>query len=54
MRATVAELTVEGPAETLAAVEAARGDLIDAGGVKALVLVEASEFSVGVDLAAEG
>jgi valyl-tRNA synthetase len=53
MRAKVAELTVEGPPETLAAVEAARRDILDAGGVETLVLVEAPELSVGVVLADE-
>ncbi|HWE68611.1 MAG TPA: valine--tRNA ligase [Acidimicrobiales bacterium] len=51
MRARVAELTVEGPADLLAAVEAARGDLVDAGGVESLILVEAEAFSVAVVLA---
>ena len=38
MRARVALLTVTGPPATLAAVEAARGDIIDAGGVDELVV----------------
>ena len=46
MRSGVAELTVSGPAATLAAVDAARRDIVDAGGVEALELVEAAEFSV--------
>ena len=46
MRARVAELTVSGPAPTLAAVTAARGDLVDAGGIDDLQLVESAEFSV--------
>jgi valyl-tRNA synthetase len=53
MRAKVRELTVTGPALVLAAVEAARGDLIDAGGVEELRLVEAEVFSVSVALAKE-
>jgi valyl-tRNA synthetase len=54
MRAKVAELTVSGPAATLASVEAARRDLIDAGGIEELRLVEAPEFSVETRLADEG
>jgi valyl-tRNA synthetase len=54
MRSRVAELTVSGPAATLAAVEAARRDLIDAGGIEVLHLVEAPEFSVDVRLDDEG
>jgi valyl-tRNA synthetase len=46
MRSRVDELVVSGPPTTLAAVEAARRDLIDAGGIDALELVEAAEFSV--------
>jgi valyl-tRNA synthetase len=46
MRSRVAELTVSGPAATLAAVDAARRDIVDAGGVEVLELVEAAEFSV--------
>ena len=38
MRARVALLTVTGPPATLAAVEAARGDIVDAGGVDELVV----------------
>jgi valyl-tRNA synthetase len=53
MRAPVAILTVTGPADTLAAVEAAQGDLKDAGGVNQLVLTQAEEFSVTVELAEE-
>jgi valyl-tRNA synthetase len=53
MRARVASLTVSGPAATLAAVTAARQDLIDAGGVDALHLVEADEFATAVELAEE-
>jgi valyl-tRNA synthetase len=51
MRSRVDELVVSGPPATLAAVAAARRDLIDAGGIDALELVEAAEFSVGVRLA---
>jgi valyl-tRNA synthetase len=54
MRARVTELTVSGPGDTLELVEAARGDLVDAGGVESLVLVEADELVVGVVLADEG
>ncbi len=53
MRAKVARLVVAGPTATLAAVEAARGDLVDAGGVEALELVEADAFSVVIELAPE-
>ena len=53
MRARVACLTVTGPAATLAAVEAARGDIVDAGGVDALVLAEGDALSVEVELADE-
>jgi valyl-tRNA synthetase len=50
MRARVAELTVRGPDDTVAALEAARGDLVDAGGVESLLFVEADELSVAVVL----
>ncbi len=53
MRARVARLTVTGPAATLAAVEAARGDLVDAGGVDELVVTEGDALSVAVALADE-
>jgi valyl-tRNA synthetase len=53
MRAKVRQLAVSGPADVLAAVEAARGDLIDAGGVEELLLVEADTLSVAVELAEE-
>jgi valyl-tRNA synthetase len=53
MRAPVRTLTVAGPAAVLAAVEAARGDLIDAGGVEELRLAEAVTFDVQVTLADE-
>ena len=45
MRARVARLMVTGPPATLAAVEAARGDLIDAGGVDELVVAEGDALS---------
>jgi valyl-tRNA synthetase len=54
MRAKVDTLVVSGPAASLAAVDAARGDLTDAGGVEELTLVEAEEFAVSVVLASEG
>jgi len=54
MRARVAQLTVTGPPATLAAVEAARADLIDAGGVDRLELVAGDELAVVVDLARDG
>ncbi len=53
MRAKVSLLVVSGPPATLAAVDAARGDLTDAGGVEELQLVEAESFSVAVSLADE-
>jgi hypothetical protein len=53
MRAKVRLLTVSGPPDVLAAVDAARGDLIDAGGVELLQLEEGSELSVVVELAEE-
>jgi valyl-tRNA synthetase len=53
MRARVALLTVTAPAATLAAVEAARGDIVDAGGVDELVVAEADTLSVEVELAEE-
>ncbi len=51
MRARVSRLTVAGPPRTLDAVQAARGDLLDAGGVDDLVLAPADELSVQVALA---
>jgi valyl-tRNA synthetase len=51
MRARVALLKVTGPPETLAAVEAARGDIVDAGGVDELVISTGDELSVTVVLA---
>jgi valyl-tRNA synthetase len=54
MRARVARLTVGGPAATLAAVEAARGDIADAGGVDELVVVATGDtLTVDVLLADE-
>jgi valyl-tRNA synthetase len=53
MRAKVRRLTVAGPSHTLAAVEAARGDIADAGGVEELQLLEADAFSVSIELALE-
>jgi valyl-tRNA synthetase len=54
MRAKVRLLTVSGPPATLAAVDAARGDLIDAGGVEELRLEPAETLEVSVTLAEEG
>jgi valyl-tRNA synthetase len=53
MRAKVRLLTASGPAAVLAAVEAAREDLADAGGVDEVRLAEAADFSVAVELAEE-
>ena len=53
MRARVARLTVRGPAATLAAVDAARGDIVDAGGVDELVCADGDALSVEVELADE-
>jgi valyl-tRNA synthetase len=53
MRARVARLTVTGPPATLAAVEAARGDLMDAGGVDELVVAAGDALSVEAELAEE-
>ena len=53
MRAKVQLLTVSGPPAVLAAVESARSDLIDAGGVEELRLVEAEALEVSVLLAEE-
>ena len=44
---------VSGPPETLAAVEAARGDIVDAGGVDELVVCAGDALSVPVMLADE-
>jgi len=54
MRARVARLTVTGPPATLAAVEAARQDIADAGGVDELVVVATGDaLTVDVRLADE-
>jgi valyl-tRNA synthetase len=53
MRARVAHLVVTGPVATLAAVDAARGDLMDAGGVDELVLTEGDAVGVEAELAEE-
>jgi valyl-tRNA synthetase len=53
MRAKVRRLIVAGPTHTLAAVEAARGDIADAGGVEELELVQADDISVSIELAQE-
>jgi valyl-tRNA synthetase len=53
MRAAVRLVVVSGPSQTVAAVEAARGDLIDAGGVEELRTVEADAFAVTVELPPE-
>jgi valyl-tRNA synthetase len=53
MRARVSSLTVTGPPEVLAAVEAARRDLVDAGGVDDLVLSPGATLEVTVVLAEE-
>ncbi len=51
MRARVARVVVTGPVAALAAVEAARGDIADAGGVDELVVVPGDVLSVDVELA---
>jgi len=53
MRAKVRQLTVSGPPDVLLAVEAAREDLTDAGGVEELLLADADVLSVSVVLAEE-
>ena len=53
MRARVTLLTISGPPETLAAVEAARGDIVDAGGVDELMVSAGDGLSVHVVLADE-
>jgi hypothetical protein len=53
MRARVATLTVTAPPAVLLDVEAARADLVDAGGVDNLVTEEGEELSVKVELAEE-
>jgi valyl-tRNA synthetase len=54
MRARVAQLVVCGPPDVLAAVEAAQGDLVDAGGVDQLELTPGDALEVTVTLAEEG
>ena len=54
MRARVARLTVTGPDELIAAVESARRDLVDAGGLDELVYARGDALSVEVELADEG
>ncbi len=51
MRARVARLIVRGPAETLAATQAARRDIVDAGGVDDFVIEEGDALGVEVELA---
>jgi valyl-tRNA synthetase len=53
MRARVGRLTVTGPPAALAAVQAARGDITDAGGVDELELAEGNTLTVEVRLAEE-
>jgi valyl-tRNA synthetase len=50
MRTTVESVTVSAPASTLAAIEAARGDLLDAGVINKLELREGEDFAVSVTL----
>jgi valyl-tRNA synthetase len=54
MRSRVQTLTVTAPPAVLLDVEAARSDLVDAGGVDELVTEEGEELSVVVQLADEG
>jgi valyl-tRNA synthetase len=53
MRARVHRLTVTGPEAVLAAVDSARGDIVDAGGVDELVTEPGDSLSVRVELAEE-
>ena len=53
MRARVSRLMVSGPDAVLAAVEAARGDILDAGGVDQLVTAPGDALNVEVELAEE-
>jgi valyl-tRNA synthetase len=53
MRARVALLTVSGPPDVLVAVEAARGDIVDAGGVDEMVVSPADVLTVHAVLAEE-
>jgi valyl-tRNA synthetase len=50
-RKEVAELVVEGPGELLELVQRGQRDLVDAGGVRSVVYLEAGEFAVRVTLA---
>ena len=45
-------VVVRGPAERLATLELARGDVCEAGGIRDLELVEAPEMSIEVELEA--
>jgi valyl-tRNA synthetase len=51
MRARVALLVVHAPTATCAAIEAARGDITDAGGVDEMVVAEGESLTVDVRLA---
>ena len=51
MRARVAQLTVTGPPAVVAAVEAARGDIVDAGGVQSLATAPGDLLAVATILA---
>ncbi len=53
MRARVARLTVTGPDELIAAVESARRDLVDAGGLDEVVYATGDALGVEVELADE-
>ncbi len=53
MRARVARLTVTGPDDLIAAIESARQDLVDAGGLDELVCIRGDALSVEVELADE-
>ncbi len=53
MRARVAQLTVFGPPEVLEAIDAAKHDLIDAGGIDNLVTLEDQSLRCEVELADE-
>jgi valyl-tRNA synthetase len=51
MRARVARLSVGGPEETVAAVEAARADIAAAGGVDDLVVAAGDALTIEIELA---
>jgi valyl-tRNA synthetase len=53
MRARVARLTVTGPGAVIAAIESARQDLVDAGGLDELVCAPGDALEVEVELADE-